>query len=415
MLMFWLSVGALILLALAFLVPPLWRPMHMPSAARDTRNVLLAKNRLQELNAQLQAGELTHEAFEAQRSELELALVDDLEDSPELGALVAATHSRGVAVGLIIFVPLLALSLYAGLGHYQAIDATPAMIAAQQAETELTAVTHLVADLAEKMRAEPTNAEGWIMLGKSYKYLQHYADAVSAFEKAYALLGDRADILVLYADALAFANNEQLAGKPEQLVSKALALEPDNVTALWLGGMAKVQTGDVIAGDKLWRKLGGLLPKDAPEQAEIQRLLSKLESQIPASAKLAEEIEEAKATQAAPVNIEVNVSLAKALQAKVSAADTVFIYAQAMQGGRMPLAIISKKVADLPVTVSLTDAMAMLPTMKLSLFQRVKLLARVSKSGNAMPQPGDLIGTLEGVDVLAKQQHVLEITTQVAE
>ena len=415
MLMFWLSVGALILLVLAFLVPPLWRPMQMPSAARDKRNVLLAKNRLQELNAQLHAGELTQDAFEAQRSELELALVDDIEDIPESDTLAEAKHSRGIAVGLSIFVPLLALSMYAGLGHYQAIDATPAMIAAQQAETELTAVTQMVAELAEKMRAEPKNAEGWIMLGKSYKYLQRYAEAVSAFEKAYALLGNQAEILVLYADALAFANNEQLAGKPEELVFKALALEPDNVTALWLGGMAKVQAGDVIAGDKLWRKLGDLLPKNAPEQAEIQRLLSKLESQIPASAKLAEEIEEAKATHVAPVNIEVKVSLAKALQAKVSATDTVFIYAQAVQGARMPLAIISKKVADLPVTVSLNDAMAMMPTMKLSLFQRVKLLARVSKSGNAMPQLGDLIGTLESIEVTAKQQHSLEITTQVAE
>ncbi len=118
----------------------------------------------------------------------------------------------------------------------------------------------MVAGLAERLQKQPDDALGWTMLGRSYKYLQQYPKAVEAFDHAYQLIGDQAEIMLLYADALAYANNEQLAGKPAELVFKALAMEPDNVTGLWLGGMAKAQTDEFVEATALWKKLETLLP-----------------------------------------------------------------------------------------------------------------------------------------------------------
>jgi cytochrome c-type biogenesis protein CcmH len=248
------------------------------------------------------------------------------------------------------------------------------------------------------------------MLGRSYKYLQQYPKAVVAFEHAYKLTGDQPEIMLLYAEAMAFANNEQLAGKPAELVFKALAMEPDNTTGLWFGGMAKAQAGDFVEAMTLWKKLESLLPSGSEPQQEIQGLLAKLATQIPEGAVQAQ----AKPVQSAKTaSIEVQVSLAPELQKSASPEDTVFVYAQALSGSPIPLAIVRKKVADLPLTVNLNDAMAMMPTMKLSNFDKVKLLARISKSGNAMKQPGDLIGVIEQAALSDKSLHKIIINGQV--
>jgi cytochrome c-type biogenesis protein CcmH len=201
-----------------------------------------------------------------------------------------------------------------------------------------------------------------------------------------------------------------MAGKPAELVFKALAMEPNNTTGLWLGGMAKAQTGDFSAAMELWKKLEAQLPPGSEAQQEIQSLLAKLATQIPADAAQAES---KPAQPAKSASIEVQVSLAPELQSSASPNDTVFIYAQSLSGPKMPLAIVRKQVSELPLTVNLTDAMAMMPNMKLSNFEQVKLLARVSKSGNAMQQPGDLIGTIEQVALTDKTPHKIVINGQV--
>jgi cytochrome c-type biogenesis protein CcmH len=201
-------------------------------------------------------------------------------------------------------------------------------------------------------------------------------------------------------------------------VFKALAMEPNNVTGLWLGGMAKAQTGDFAAAMDLWTKLETQLPPGSEAQQEIQGLLAKLATQIPEGA--AEQAESkpeqpiATLPPSSPIaSIDVQVSLAPELQKSASPNDTVFIYAQALSGPKMPLAIVRKQVFELPLTVSLTDAMAMMPTMKLSNFEQVKLLARISKSGDAMQQPGDLIGVIEQVALNDKSPHKVIINSQV--
>ncbi len=403
----------LVLTALALIVPPLWRQRAVATADMDGRNIAIAKTRLAEMQEQLQAGLLSPAQYAEQRTELEQALSDDLDIARQQDA--TATQGRWLVYPLVVILPLLAVSLYAGLGTYQALEPTAEMLAtttpATNAPPTIEAINKMVEKLAERMKTDPNNAEGWVMLGKSYKYLQQFPKAAEAFGQAYKLLGDNTEVVLLYADALAFANNEQMAGKPAELVFKVLAKEPDNITALWYGGMAKAQAGEAVEGVKLWRKLVALLPAGSQAQQETQTLLTKLEATVPGGVP-----KEAGATQpvAAPaVSVDIQVRLADELQTLAAPDDTVFIYAQALSGPKMPLAIVRKHVSDLPITVSLTDAQAMTPAMKLSAFPTVKLLARVSKSGNAMTAPGDLLGVVEQAATADKQSHTIIINAQV--
>ncbi len=403
--LFLLIASVMVLVAFLIVLPPLWRKHPVAEADQDQRNIAIARQRLVELKEQLQAGALTQELYDEQRVELEQALSDDLDIDSHPKA--SPSQGRWMASLLVLAIPMVAGSLYWALGNYQSLSQVEQTAATPEQEQ----ISKMVAGLAERLEKQPDDALGWTMLGRSYKYLQQYPKAVAAFEHAYKLIGDQPEIMLLYADALAFANNEQLDGLPAELVFKALAMEPDNVTGLWLGGMAKAQTGDLAAAMDLWKKLDAQLPPGSEAKQEIQSMLAKLATQIPEGAAAQTEATPAQPVKAA--SIEIQVSLAPELQKSAGPNDTVFIYAQALSGPKMPLAIVRKQVSELPLTVNLTDAMAMMPSMKLSNFEQVKLLARISKSGDAMQQPGDLIGVIEQAALTDTSPHKIIINNQV--
>ena len=405
--LFLLIVSVLILIAFLLILPPLWRKQTVQAANLDQRNILIAQHRLAELKENRLSGGLSQAQYDEQLADLEQALSDDL----DIKSRVSSTQSEGrwVVYVLALGVPLLAGALYFSLGNYQAISHSAEM-AVDPDTLKMAEINKMVDGLAEKLKNNPDDAQGWLMLGRSYKFQQQYPKAVDAFANAYRLLGDQAEVMLLYADAIAYASDKNLAGKPTELVFKALALEPDNMNALWLGGMAKAQQGDPATAIKLWKKLVALLPPGSDSQQEIQGLLAKIESESPQAVAKPESTQPANVSS---VTIDVQVSLAPELQKSASPGDTVFIYAQALSGPKMPLAIVRKQVSDLPLTVSLNDTMAMMPNMKLSNFDNVKLLARISKSGNAISQPGDLIGVIDQVALTDKNSHKIIINGQV--
>ncbi len=418
-----LIAGCLVLLALLFILPPLWRQRPIAKAAMNERNIAIAQHRLAELTEQLQSNALSQAQYDEQRAELEQALSDDLDIQTQGDA--STSQGRWLAYLLLIILPVVGGSLYAILGNYKAINPTPEMLGTNtQAIPNQAALEKMVNGLAEQMKTDPNNAEGWLMLGKSYKYLQQYSKAADAFAQAYLLLGDKPDVMLQYADALSFANDELVTGKSAELVFKSLALEPNNPNALWLAGMAKAQSGEFVEAKKLWTKLADSLPEGSEAKQETQDLLAKVESKISENTgELANNTanQDANSTDTTkkivnPVvtaTVAIQVSLAPELQKQISPSDTVFIYAQATSGPQMPLAIVRKQVKDLPLAVSLDDSLAMTPDMKLSNFSTVKLLARVSKSGGAMKQAGDLIGVIDDVTLADKTPHTLIINSVV--
>jgi cytochrome c-type biogenesis protein CcmH len=387
------------------LPPPLAKGGGGGFADLDQRNIAIARQRLTELKEQLQAGGLTQTLYDEQLIELEQALSDDLDIKSHEQA--PSSQGRWMAWVLVLAVPLLSASLYWTLGNYQSLTPGDQTVASTPEREQMIS---MVAGLAQRLEKQPADAQGWLMLGRSYKYLEDFPKASVAFEHAYKLMGDKPEIMLLYADALAFVNNEELAGKPAELVFKALAIEPENITGLWLGGMAKAQIGEFVAAMALWKKLEPLLPPGSEGLQEIQSMMAKLATEIPEATEPAEVAATPALTAA---NIAVEVSLPPDVQHSTSPTDTIFVYAQALSGPQMPLAIVRKQVSDLPLSVNLTDAMAMMPTMKLSNFAQVKLLARISKSGNAMKQPGDLIGVIESVTLIDPSTHKIVINDQV--
>jgi len=397
---FLLLVGVLIVIAFLFILPPLWRKQSDLNVDLDQRNVKIAQHRLAELKENLRSGGLNQTQYDEQLADLEQALSDDLDIQSKVN--LVSKQSHWIIYVLVIVMPLLAGTLYWSLGNFQAVSHSAEM-AIDPDVIKVAQINKMVNGLAEKLKNNPDDAQGWLMFGRSYNVLEQHALALDAFANAYRLLGDQTEILLLYADALGYVNDRNLTGKPSELISKALALEPENMKALWLAGMAKAQQGDADTAMKLWKKLEALLPPGSEYQQEIQSLLAQLKSE---TATVATQPETVATTSS--VSITVQVSLAPELIESAAATDTVFVYAQALSGPKMPLAIARKQVSDLPITVSLNDTMAMMPTMKLSNFSEVKLLARVSKSGNAMAQAGDLIGSINQVVVSDKNtQHII--------
>jgi cytochrome c-type biogenesis protein CcmH len=411
---FWLIAAIMILLALLIVLPPLWRKHdNAIDDDLDQRNIKIARDRLAELKANKAAGGISQAQFDEQVTELELALSDDLDlaNTPAK----AQIQGRWLTYVLLVVVPALSVTLYWVLGDYQAIsyvnDPSQSAQAGQDnpAMPSPEAINNMVAKLAEKLKTEPNNLEGWLMLGRSYKVLKRYPEATEAYARGYQLAGDKPDVMLPYAEVLALSKNGDWGGKSKELVTKALSVDPENLTGLWFAAMATAQQGDKLSAIGYLKKLEKALPADSPDKQQIHEIIAnteRLSSQVSAD-------KQNQPNEKITTAVDVTVSLAKELQQYASPKDTVFIYAQALSGPKVPLAIVRKSVQELPVAVSLTDANSMMPSIKLSNFQQVRLLARISKAGSAMPQPGDLIGVIEQVDLADRQLYKIVINDRI--
>ncbi len=408
---FWLIASAMMLIAFAIIFPPLWRAQTLNKTDDlDQRNIKIARERLAELKANRDSGGINQAQYDEQESELELALSDDLAISHQ--QTVSFRQGRWLVYVLAVAIPFLSIALYLDLGDYGAITRSKAPMSQEATNMPSPeAINGMVVKLAEKLKAEPNNLEGWQMLGRSYKVMKKFPEAVDALSHAYALAQDNGDVLLQYAEALMLANNNSWVGKPDELVKKVLTQQPDNLNALWFAAMATAQQGDKPSAVNYLRKLEALLPSDSPDKKELQALITNTAQQ----AGIPSEVVSQKPQVAAKsgISVGVQVSLDDALKTQTNPEDTVFIYAQAITGPKMPLAIIQKRVSDLPLSVTLTDAEAMLPAMKLSQFNQVRLLARITKTGSAMPVAGDLLGTVESADTAKQQKYQIVINDSV--
>lgn len=409
MVYFWLMVSLMVGVALAILLPPLWRERALTLNNHNSDNVLIARHRLAELKEQLQAGLLTQNQYSEQLNELEANLGHDLSGESEFKP--ASDQGRWLALIVAFVLPLTALALYAGLGNYDYLLRAKEDNAASQ--HEMNDVNKAVASLEQHLQVMPDDTEGWIMLGKAYKYLKEFKKAADAMARAYELSPDQAETALLYADAIVNRQDGDLAGKPVELIFKALDLEPQNPRALWLAGLSKVQTGDLPIAATLWRQLAGLLPQGSEAQQEINDLLAKLDQQIAGTGSAGAGSTAANSAPSKPTQTDkslmVEVRLDSKLERMIQPNDTLYLYAQALNGPPLPLAIVRKKASDMPFKAVLDDTSAMTKDMKLSNYDQVRLIARVSKSGDAKAHPGDLQGMLEPVNVAANTLYPIII------
>jgi len=416
MLSLFIILSVLILLALVFVLPVLIKPSRLNDVDHSQKNIAIAKERVAELKQDFEAGNISEQEYQIARDELENTLAMELEQSERLTRSVHSGSGKTMAAVIAVALPVMAILIYLQLGHYDLPQAGQPQAASHQgaegkAQTKLT-MEEAIAKLEQKLQQAPDDPRGWYMLARTYMVLGRYQESATAFKKALDLVGDDPDLLVRYADAVAMTEGGQLNGKAYALIERALQLNPQQPQGLWMMGMAKFQKQDFKQALHYWYQLEPLLAQDAQSLSELHSLISQAESRIDPAA-LAAVKQDRKAVQAAApasASIDVSVAIDDKLKAKLDKSDTVFIYARAMQGPPMPLAVARMTVADLPVKVNLNDSMAMMPSMKLSNFSQVKITALVSKSGMAKMSPGDYYGEVSPVSTQKPTSIKLDIS-----
>lgn len=398
MTIFWIICALLILVALLFVVLPLWRSTQKSNAVlRDAANLEIFRDQIAEMDADLRNGLLTPELYEQGKRELQARLLDEVKQEP--GAATAVRNPlKALAIVLVILLPLASVGLYWKLGNHHALS-PEASLAAAGGVGDLRS-SAAIKTLEEKVAQNPNDGESLLLLARAYGELERYADAAKAYEKLTQYVSDEAWIWADYADVLAMVHGQKLAGPPTKLIEKALALDPNHPKSLALAGSAAMERGDYQAAINHWnRLLKGLQPGSEDAQmieSGIRQAREFLAQSTGRKAPMLEQIaspaESSQSAVSGKERITGTVSLSAALKAKAAPSDTVFVLARAAQGPKMPLAILRKQVKDLPLQFTLDDSMAMAPQMKLSNFDEVVVVARISKSGNAMPEPGDLQG-----------------------
>jgi cytochrome c-type biogenesis protein CcmH len=398
------ALGALLLAgALLFVVPPLLRREARPGATRDAVNVAVYRDQLRELEADLRGGVLDADQHEKARREIEARLLADVGgDAPA----ESPPRSRAAALALGLFVPACALAVYFAVGNPRALapeasqDLARHGVSSEQFEA-------LVARLAARLKENPEDAEGWAMLGRSYAVLGRFPESAEAYAQAAERTPRDAQLLTDWADALAMAQGRNLEGEPEKLLARALAIDPINVKALMLAGTAAFNKKDYRGAVRLWERILAAVPSDSEVADRVRASVAEARAlgSLPQAAASKKDAAVASTKNAGRVTGVVRIS--PDLAAKVEPGDTVFIFARAEQGPRMPLAILRKQGRDLPIEFTLDDSMAMNPAAKLSDHPRVVIGARVSKTSNANPQPGDLQGLSAPVKTGAGRVNVI--------
>lgn len=429
----------MVLVALAFVLVPLIRQSGRAgddaAISHAGSNVAILKSQKGEIEGDFARGMLTLDERDAALAELSHRLVDEV----PVGAAIAAPAPAAsrlpwlMIAGLAVAIPLAAGALYAtwGSSHVLRMEKIPVQSAGAADHGEAGAdspqmsdakIVEMVDTLAKKMEQSPGDPKGWVLLARSQAALGRMTEALAAYERAAALLPKDAQVLADYADTYVMTQQGRFEGKPMEIIKRALLADPNHLKALALAGTAEMRLGNKDASIKHWEKIKSLLPKDSDDYRQVEAIIVEVRTGKP-PAMTAEAATPARASvpPAAPVpapmaappappapapgaatgaKISGQVTLAPEMLAKLAPSDVLFVLARAKSGPRMPLAVLriaGPKAADFPKAFELTDAMAMSPGMSLSSFPEVIVEARISKSGNAQLQPGDLSGQSEAV------------------
>ena len=384
-------------------------------------HITVYREQLSELERELEQGSLDQAGFDLSKEELTQRLMEDAPAAKEaVSEAKPAQRVRWLIALMALLIPVTAFTVYIYVGTPVALD--PALMAQANGDEQMTPqkLEAMAEQLAQRLEKEPQNAEGWVMLGRIQRALARYEQADAALQKAIALERNN-DILVERAEVLAQKNNGSFKGEPWAIINGVLKAEPQNGNALLLAGSAAFSEGRFKDALVYWEKVRGLLPASSPDLPALAEAIDKAREQLGLPAQAPPSTANAPAS-AGVVNSTSNgterltgrVTLGPELVSQVSPKDTVFIYANAAEGPRMPLAIIRTTVDKLPYDFVLDDSLAMNPQMKLSQVKSVMVRARISKTGNAMPQAGDFGASVGPVTPGSSEKLELTISKALA-
>ena len=372
----------LLILVLVLLLRPLFFPEKESATSRRQMNAAIYREELDRLEADRLAGRVDSDNYEQTHAEMRQRLFQDTDEADDLAVLGS---TKKTIIGICLFVVLLSVGFYFYLG-----DAS--RIAEKSAEKPMTqeSVEKMIVEFAAKMEKEPDNLKGWAMLARSYRILGRNAEAANAYARAGSFVNSDPQLLADYADVLAANANGNFAGKPQQLINKALALDPNNLLALWLSGTAAFNAQNYKVAVQSWEKLAVQLPPDTEEARAITASI--------AEARNKGGLAPARAPMISNQGVSGQVGISSAIQSKVNAGDTLMVIAR-KPGERMPVAVLKTAVTAFPISFVLNDSLAMSPTALISQLPEVSVEVRISKTGMAMPESGDLISAPQTIKV----------------
>ncbi len=429
---FWVVAGIFIVGALLFVLPTLWSKKNRPGGvARDATNVSIYRDQLAELDSDFRNDILTHEQYEQSKRELQQRMLQDVSEGETMTTAIMGGNRNVATITLTtLAVPLLAVSLYLWLGNTKALLPQPAMeqmpMGAAADDGGHANISSVLENLTARLREQPDDVEGWLMLGRTYAMMQRFNEAKDAYEKVLALSPDNSEFITDYADIVAMTNNGSLLGQPLELINKALRLDPGNPKALALAGTAEFEQKKYKEAAAYWEKLLALIPASEADLvnsisasiAEAKSLASGKGSLVARAQQQssggqtpppAENKPESVAAAGAATSgtLSGTVTLSPSLAGKASPNDSLYIFARAKTGPKAPLATLRLQVKDLPASFSLNDSMAR-SGVQLSTFPaEVVVGARISRSGSPMPQSGDLQGFSQPIRIGGKDIKVV--------
>ncbi|MFQ5469906.1 MAG: c-type cytochrome biogenesis protein CcmI [Gammaproteobacteria bacterium] len=421
MTIFWLVAVLLIVAALLFVIPPLLKFRESDHHIdRRSLNINIYRDQIHDLEQDLENDVITQDQYDQGKLELEKRLLEDVSDDgqPESRGKLAARSTLTSAIILGI-APVFVVSLYLTLGKPELIDGESstnevASAGGEDKQHSMSELDSYIEKLEQYLQQNPDDVEKWAMLGRTYYALGRYQDAAQTMGNAMSAGYQEPNFLVDYADALAMTTDRSLEGKPMNLIKRALRMDPNNQKALWLSGTAAYEKGDFESALRYWQRLKSLVPPGSEDAKSMQANIDEAKSLIISRGGVVKDLniavdETASVQQAKSAGKSVSgvVKLDPEFSSTVNPLDTVFVFARAPQGPKMPLAIIRARVDELPLDFSLDDSTAMNPSMSISRFSEVVIVARVSKSGNASPQSGDIQGTSKLINVGAKDVSVV--------
>jgi len=277
--------AVMILLSVAMLAPALLRKRQVDASNRDQQNVIIARERLEEMEVELAAGKISQDEFDQTKVELEQALLQDLdpEDGPEQ---ISSGPGKLTLAGIAVAVPVATIALYLFLGNPAMLEFDASKRAANQAaqQRKMPSVEEMLVSIKQRLKQKPEDAEGWFLLGRTYMVLEDHSNAVKAFETLLTLSGEEPTAMLSLAEAVIMAQGGSMQGRPEELIGRALKLAPESQTGLWMSGLLESQKGNYSQAVSYWKKLETLV-KDEPEALEkVRSMISSAEGKASGAA-----------------------------------------------------------------------------------------------------------------------------------
>ena len=380
MISFLIPAFLLLVLVLVLLLRPFIFPPKVEATSRRQMNATIYREELEKLETERVTGSINSADYEIAHAEMRQRLFQDTDEEDDRSVMGS---SKITAIGLCLFIAVLSAGFYFALGDATRIAQTNT----QQPMTQ-EGVEKMVAQFAAKMEQDPANLQGWVMLARSYRILGRNQEAAKAYERAGSFIESDPQLLADYADVLATNANGSFSGKPLQLIKQALKLDPNNLMALWLSGTASYAAGNYKAAVQIWEKLAQQVPPGTEDARSIEASIADARAKGGLSSK------PSVSTKGVSGKIEISTDL----KSKVKSGDIVMVIAR-KPGERMPVAVLRTGISDFPMNFSLTDALAMNPSAPLSQLSEASIEVRISKTGMAKPEAGDLISTPQIVKV----------------